>query len=139
MVGTIHTDSDDECHAWPVCQTKPSATLLQHSEKAALPSQTKAINAFRAAEAARRLPEIQHTSNTDQTTPSSTGDTAPSGSTLANSATLKTGKQTRVEAVVDESDGEEYEDACTKECEDARTNPRHKFLFPSANIKTDTW
>lgn len=117
---------------------KPSATLLQHLEKVAPPSQTKAINAFRAAEAIMCLPEIQHTSNMNQTTPSSTGDTTSSGSTLATSATLKIGKWTHVETVDDESDGEEYEDECTEEREDARTNTQRKFLFPSANIKTDT-
>jgi hypothetical protein len=55
MVSTIHTDNEDELRVVvrPVCKTKPTAALLQHSEKAALPSQTKAINDFRAAEAAK--------------------------------------------------------------------------------------
>ncbi|KAG2046376.1 hypothetical protein BDR06DRAFT_1014769 [Suillus hirtellus] len=123
MVGTVHTDSNDKYHAhWPVCQTKPTTTLLQHSEKVALPSQTKAINAFHAAEAAK-LPDSRHASNAgaDQTTLSISlnsplGDTAPSGS---SSAALKKGKRTCVEEVLDnESGGEEREDA--------RTNPRHK-------------
>ncbi|KAG2059560.1 hypothetical protein BDR06DRAFT_967618 [Suillus hirtellus] len=46
MIGTIHMDNEDELcvvvHL--VCKTKPTAALLQHSERAALPSQMKAIN-----------------------------------------------------------------------------------------------
>ncbi|KAG1889627.1 uncharacterized protein F5891DRAFT_1198558 [Suillus fuscotomentosus] len=125
MVGTVHTDSDDECRAHrPVRQTKPTTTLLQHSEKTALPSQTKAINAFRAAEAAK-LPDTRHASNAgaDQTTPSISlnsppGDTAPSGSSLA---ALEKGKRTCVEEVLDDKSG-------GKEHEDVRTNPRPKQL-----------
>ncbi|KAG2067464.1 hypothetical protein BDR04DRAFT_1120451 [Suillus decipiens] len=99
-------NSDDECRARPVRRTKPTATLLQHSEKAALPSQTKAINAFRAAEAVK-LPDTRHASNAgaDQTTPSTSlnsplGDTAPSGS---SSAALKKAKRLRkLAALVDD-------------------------------------
>jgi len=48
-------DGEDEPRiVRPIRKIKPTAALLQHSEKAALPSQTKAINAFRAAEAAKR-------------------------------------------------------------------------------------
>ncbi|KAG1801034.1 uncharacterized protein HD556DRAFT_1503210 [Suillus plorans] len=116
---------DDECCArWPVRQTKPTTTLLQHSEKMALPSQTKAINAFRAAEAVK-LPDTRHASNAgaDQATPSISlnsppGDTAPSGS---SSAALEKDKRTRVEEVLDDKSG-------GKEHEDARTNPRQKRL-----------
>ncbi|KAG1900689.1 uncharacterized protein F5891DRAFT_980263 [Suillus fuscotomentosus] len=105
----ICDDSDDKCCAHrPVRQTKPTATLLQHSEKAALPSQTKAINAFHAAEAAK-LPDSRHASNAgaDQTTPSISlnsppGDTAPSGSSLA---ALEKGKRTRVQEILDNESG----------------------------------
>ncbi|KAG2147818.1 uncharacterized protein EDB93DRAFT_1103905 [Suillus bovinus] len=41
-------------HPRPIRRTKPTAALLQHFEKAALPSQTKAINEFHATEAAKR-------------------------------------------------------------------------------------
>lgn len=63
MVGTVHTDSDspDEPRiVRPVRKIKPTAALLEHSEKAALPSQTKAINAFRAAEAAKHATNDTH-------------------------------------------------------------------------------
>jgi hypothetical protein len=61
MVGTVHTDSDDEPRVVrPVRKVKPTAALLEHSEKAALPSQTKAINAFRAAEAAKHATNDTH-------------------------------------------------------------------------------
>ncbi|KAG2049979.1 hypothetical protein BDR06DRAFT_974799 [Suillus hirtellus] len=48
MTGTVHTDNENEpiVHPHPLCKIKPTAALLQHSEKAALPSQTKAINEF---------------------------------------------------------------------------------------------
>ncbi|KAG2040831.1 hypothetical protein BDR03DRAFT_979696 [Suillus americanus] len=61
MVSTIHTDNKDESRVvvHPVRKTKPTAALLQHSEKAALPSQTKAINNFHAAEAAKLATERQ--------------------------------------------------------------------------------
>ena len=60
MTGTVVTDGEEEPRVErPVRKIKPTATLLQHSEKAALPSQTKAVNEFRAAEAARRAAEIQ--------------------------------------------------------------------------------
>ncbi|KAG1739694.1 hypothetical protein EDB19DRAFT_1978089 [Suillus lakei] len=110
MVGTVHTDNNDECCAWPFHRTKPTTTLLQHSEKAALPSQTQVINAFCAAEAAK-LPDTQHASNagTDQTTPSISlnsppGVTAPSGS---SSAVLKKGKRMCIEEVLDDESGGE--------------------------------
>ncbi|KAG1905434.1 uncharacterized protein F5891DRAFT_976366 [Suillus fuscotomentosus] len=60
MTSTVHTDSEDEpiVHSRPICRIKPTAALLQHSEKATLPSQTKAINEFRATEAAKRALEV---------------------------------------------------------------------------------
>ena len=68
MVGTVHTDNEEEPHiVRPVRRSKPSAALLQHSEKAAIPSQTKAINEFRAAEAAKRVAEIQQAIDTSPT------------------------------------------------------------------------
>jgi hypothetical protein len=58
----IHTDNDDKpCMVCPARKTKPTAALLQHSEKAALPSQTKAINEFRAAEAVKQTAQITKT------------------------------------------------------------------------------
>lgn len=61
MVSTIHTDNEDELCvvARLVRKTKPTAALLQHSEKAVLPSQMKAINDFHAAEAAKLATECQ--------------------------------------------------------------------------------
>ena len=59
--------------ARPIRRTKPTAALLQHSEKAVLPSQTKAINDFHAAEAAKRIAEHAPT----PTLPSSTDPTKP--------------------------------------------------------------
>lgn len=60
MTSTIHTDSEDESFVrpCPIRRTKPTAALLQHLEKATLPSQTRAINEFHAAEAAKRALEV---------------------------------------------------------------------------------
>jgi hypothetical protein len=59
MTGTVLTDGEDEPHVVrPICKIKPTTALLQHSEKAALPSQTKAINDFHAAEAAKCASEV---------------------------------------------------------------------------------
>lgn len=58
MTDTVHTDGKDEPYVVHlIYKIKPSATLLQHSEKAALPSQTKIINEFHAAEAAKHASE----------------------------------------------------------------------------------
>lgn len=50
MIGSIHTDGEDKPHVRrPAHKTKPSITLLQHSEQAALlPSQHKAVSDFHA-------------------------------------------------------------------------------------------
>ncbi|KAG2088925.1 uncharacterized protein F5147DRAFT_841227 [Suillus discolor] len=65
MTGTVLTDGEDEPRVVrPVHKIKPTAALLQHSEKAALPSQIKAITDFRAAEAAKRASEcLPHPTN----------------------------------------------------------------------------
>ncbi|KAG1884575.1 kinase-like domain-containing protein [Suillus subluteus] len=55
------TNGDEPRAAHPICWTKPTAALLEHSERAALPSQMKAINEFCAAEAARSTNESLQT------------------------------------------------------------------------------
>ncbi|KAG0691571.1 hypothetical protein DFH29DRAFT_884153, partial [Suillus ampliporus] len=107
MVGTIHTDNEDELHvvARPVRKTKPTAALLQHSEKAALPSQTKAINDFRVAEAAKLATERQLVA-ADQT------EISPAP---------KNSKRIWSEGIFD-TDIENSDD----EHENARTNPKQK-------------
>ena len=47
----------------PVCKTNSTAILLQHSEKATLSSQTKAVNKFHDVEAARHTAEISTSLN----------------------------------------------------------------------------
>ncbi|KAG1825069.1 hypothetical protein EV424DRAFT_1537953 [Suillus variegatus] len=90
MAGTVHTDSDDECRACPVRRTKPTAILLQHSERAALPSQTKAINAFCAAEAAKHAAKTQQVASDSTVLLGSSSDT------------LEQGKRVHVEEIFDE-------------------------------------
>src|SRR5712675_141847 len=59
MTGTVLTDGEDEPRVvCPIHKIKPTAALLQCSEKAALPSKTKAINDFHAAEAAKCASEV---------------------------------------------------------------------------------
>ncbi|KAG2068250.1 hypothetical protein BDR04DRAFT_1119866 [Suillus decipiens] len=59
MTGTVLTNGKDEPHVvCPVCKIKPTTALLQHLEKAALSSQTKAINNFCAAEASKHASEV---------------------------------------------------------------------------------
>ena len=54
MTGTVVPKGGKEpCVSCPAHKIKPTATILQHSEKAALPSQTKAVNEFHTAEAMR--------------------------------------------------------------------------------------
>ena len=54
--GVTHSEDGPRVER-PVRKTKPTAALLQHSEKVALLSQRKAINVFRATEAAKRAAE----------------------------------------------------------------------------------
>ncbi|KAG1818514.1 uncharacterized protein BJ212DRAFT_1479522 [Suillus subaureus] len=59
MTSAVLTDGKDKPHVvHPICKIKPTAALLQHLEKVALPSQTKAINDFCAAEAAKHASEV---------------------------------------------------------------------------------
>jgi hypothetical protein len=77
MAGIGLTDGKDEPRIErPQCNPKPSATLLAHSEQAALPSQQKAINTFCAAEAAKCAAETALALNALCASP----DTAPSSS-----------------------------------------------------------
>ncbi|KAG1870414.1 hypothetical protein C8R48DRAFT_670787 [Suillus tomentosus] len=136
MAGTVLTDSDDECrvNARPVRQTKPTAILLQHSERAALPSQTKAINAFRAAEAAKRAAETQQVADPGH---SLSQNSSFSNSTVllgSSSAAPEQGKRVRVEetaAVIDsnqvDDDGQFFgDDDDTEIRENAYVNPKSK-------------
>ena len=60
MAGVIVSDGDDDAHVQrPQRKSRPSAALLEHSEAAALPSQQKRVEEFRAAEATRRTAERQ--------------------------------------------------------------------------------
>ena len=64
MTGTFVTDGEKEPHVeHPVCKTNSTAILLQHSEKATLSSQTKAVNKFHDVEAARHTAEISRSLN----------------------------------------------------------------------------
>jgi hypothetical protein len=120
MVSTIHTDNEDELRvvARPVHKTKSTAALLQHSEKVALPSQTKAINDFCAAEAAKLATE--HIA-ADQT------EISPAP---------KNSKRVWSERIFDtdiENSDDEHENACT--------NPKCEFLHICKcihfNLKTE--
>src|SRR6202167_2858567 len=64
MTGTFVTDGEKEPHVeHTVCKTNSTAILLQHSEKATLSSQTKAVNKFHDVEAARHTAEISRSLN----------------------------------------------------------------------------
>ncbi|KAG2747983.1 hypothetical protein P692DRAFT_201866624 [Suillus brevipes Sb2] len=93
----------------PARKIKPSAALLEHSEKAALPSQTKAINAFCAAEAAK------HGSNNPQPTNS------PSPPAPEPTVPAPTNKRSRTK------DAEEGYEPSDEERENAQTNPKCKL------------
>lgn len=118
MVGTVHTNSDDQPHVVrPARKVKPTAALLEHSEKAALPSQTRAINAFRAAEALKRTTNDTHP-------PAAEPQQAPIPSTRAPNVDATTPETTRKRARVEEIDEDEI--SGDDEREDARTNPKRE-------------
>lgn len=102
--------------ARPVRKTKPTAALLQHAEKAALPSQTKAINEFHAAEAAKHAAERLSPETTESP---STSPIPPSPSAV----------DTHKRVHPEDSDREPSDD----EREDARTNPKPRKQCKTAN------
>jgi hypothetical protein len=103
----------------PVRKVKPTAALLEHSEKAALPSQTRAIHDFRAAEALKRTTNDTHPLVAEP-------PQAPILSARAPNIDTTTPETTRKRARVEEID----EDAISgdDEREDARTNPKCKSI-----------
>ena len=118
MIGTIHTDNEDEPRVErPVRKTKPSAILLQHSEQAALPSQQKAISDFRAAEAAKHAAECDLAIAAARTrphtrSPSQDSSPAPAEPPAASASRVTdTSKRAQVEEADDEDADEEHENA----------------------------
>jgi hypothetical protein len=59
MVGTVVDDSRRPINQRPVRKIRPTAALLQHAEKAALPSQQRTIDDFHNAEAAKHAKTAQ--------------------------------------------------------------------------------
>jgi len=127
MTGMILTDSEDEPRIeHPVPKTKPTTALLQHSEKAALPSQTKAINDFRAVEAAKCAAEVKQAVDAihanQSTTPNSSRSPSPEAAVsmpVPPVPTLNNSKRVRIEEVFDDDDDER---------ENAHTNPKDEFF-----------
>ncbi|KAG1879957.1 uncharacterized protein F5891DRAFT_1204322 [Suillus fuscotomentosus] len=126
MAGTVLSDSYEPRLVRPARKIKPSTALLEHSEKVALPSQIKAINAFRAAEAAK------HASNNTQL-PSS-----PPTPEVTVSAPILANKRAQTEDIKEgyESSGEEREnDEDDEECENARTNPSKRARHQQTTVE----
>ena len=124
MIGTVLTDGEDNPRVeWPAHKTKPTTVLLQHSRKAALPSQQKAIDDFCASEAAKRAAECDAARaalQSSPSTPSSSRESSPITPTPpATLASHTTG--TSKWAYIEEIDNEDAED---EECENARINPK---------------
>jgi hypothetical protein len=103
----------------PVHKVKPTAALLEHSENAALPSQTRAINAFRAAEALKRTTNDTHPPATEP--PQAPILSAPAPNVNAT-APETTSKRAHVEEI------DEYEISGDDEHEDAWTNLKCKSI-----------
>ncbi|KIK47782.1 hypothetical protein CY34DRAFT_8650 [Suillus luteus UH-Slu-Lm8-n1] len=110
--------------ACPVRKIKPTAALLQHAEKAALPSQTKAIHNFRTAEAAERAAEHASTSSPTETVESPRTSPIPSASSAVNP---------RKRVCPEDSDGESGDD----ERENAHTNPKPQKQHKSAVVPAE--
>jgi hypothetical protein len=109
------TNGDEPCAACPICQTKPTVALLEHSERAALPLQTKAINEFHATEAARSANEILHTATPGPSL-------APSVPQQVQPATSISSSKCPFVTEISDDDNDKHEDACT--------NPKCKFIRP---------
>ncbi|KAG2032843.1 hypothetical protein BDR03DRAFT_1014885 [Suillus americanus] len=105
------TNGNEPRAARPICQIKPTAALLEHSEKAALPSQTKAINKFRAAEATKSTTE-----SPQNATPGPSLESSTAQSTISTS----NNKHPYIEEILDDIlPGDD-------ECENACSNPKSK-------------
>ncbi|KAG1829213.1 hypothetical protein DFJ58DRAFT_876082 [Suillus subalutaceus] len=116
------TNGDEPRVAHPIRWTKPTAALLEHSERAALPLQMKAINKFRAAEAARSTNEIPQTATSGSSLELSVPQPVqPATSTSSN-------KRPYVEEISDDD---------IDERENARTNPKPKKARKAA-ARTDS-
>jgi hypothetical protein len=87
--------------AHPVCKIKPTAALLQHAEKAALPSQTKAIHNFHTAEAAKHAAEHNSTLSPTETAEPPRTSPIPSASSAVDPR-----KRVHLEDSYEDSDGE---------------------------------
>jgi hypothetical protein len=133
MKDTASIDGRAECcPARPVRRTKPTITLLQHSEKAALPSQTRAINNFHAAEAAKRVADHTTTLLSPQTSPDTVEHARISPIALvppaANNCKRVHSKEISEE---DESQGDD------DERENARTNSKCRKQRKLPTVPTD--
>ncbi|KAG2140520.1 uncharacterized protein EDB93DRAFT_1252805 [Suillus bovinus] len=124
MTGTVHTDNEDEpiVHPRPIRKIKPTAALLQHLEKASLPSQTKAINEFRAAEAAKRASEVSAQPKPVPPPPTAipSSNVPPPPSVIPSSNKRSHPDDTFVDIEDNESVDEDHDSVR----EDARTNPK---------------
>jgi hypothetical protein len=101
--------------ARPVHKIKPTAALLQHAEKAALPSQTKAIHDFHTAEAAKHTAEHNSTSSPTKTAEPPCTSPIPSASSAVDPH-----KRVHPEDSYEDSYGEFGND----EHENTHTNPK---------------
>jgi len=119
----IVTGEDEPRIKRPQRNPKLSAALLAHSEQAVLPSQQKAINTFRAAEAAKRAAETlkSHAPTSSATSSRATSpDDVPLTQPIPSTSHISNkGKRACVEDADDEdSDNEGWENA--------RMNPKPK-------------
>jgi len=130
MVGVI--GEEDARIQRPQRKSKPTAALLEHSEAAALPSQQRRVEEFRAAEAARRAAETWYaidqvraqppTNPSDSESPRGTPSAGPSVP-VSPSPSLPTSDalEKRGFSEVDSENGDD-----DLEREDARSNPKPK-------------
>jgi hypothetical protein len=107
------------CVVHPVHKVKPTAALLEHSEKTALSSQTRAINAFHAAEALKRTTNDTHPLAAEP-------PQAPILSTHAPNIDTTMPETIRKRVHVEEINEDEI--SGDDECEDACTNQKCKSI-----------
>lgn len=88
---------DDMLPKRPSRNPKPTATLLEHSKGAALPSQQKKINEYRAAEAAKHVKQNIPAASSTATTPAP--NNAPSPSLSLGSASALTSSSSDIHII----------------------------------------
>jgi hypothetical protein len=138
MAMTIPTNGKEALHdEHPRRNPAPSTALL--AGQATLPSQQKAVDEYRALEAAKRAAAISLAVKDLHTPPPSSRATSPVGSESSDTPTPSISRGAgKKRAYVEDSNEEDDEEQIDDTRENARTNPNPACKFVLNTMMTDT-